>query len=138
MSDRASFVLPLRVRYVEVDVQGVVFHGHYLTYFDLAITEFLRARGVADPSAPNREGADFHVVRTEVNYRRPLLLDQAFKVCCAVEHLGRSSVTFALTLEREGETLSDGKVVWVYTDQTTRKAVPLSPQLRTLLAPTSN
>ncbi len=132
MRTQDRFVLPLRVRYVEVDVQGVVFHGHYLTYFDMAITEFLRARGLADPCAPNPDGADFHVVRTEVNYRKPLLLDQRFEVRCEVAKLGRTSVTFALTLVREDEVLSDGAVVWVYTDQATRTPVPLSTELRAL------
>ena len=33
----------LRVRYGECDPQGVVFNAHYLAYFDIAITELLRA-----------------------------------------------------------------------------------------------
>ena len=34
--------VPLRVRYVECDMQGHVFNAHYLTSFDLAHTELLR------------------------------------------------------------------------------------------------
>lgn len=34
-----SFFHPLRVRWAEVDMQGIVFNGHYLTYFDVAFTE---------------------------------------------------------------------------------------------------
>lgn len=135
--NRSDFALPLRVRYTEVDIQGVVFHGHYLTYFDLAITELLRARGVVDPSAPNPEGADFHVVRTVVNYRRPLRLDQTFEVRCGVAKVGRSSVSFALEIVRGDEVLSDGEVVWVYTDQQRGQAVPLTPELRGYLSPNS-
>ena len=36
-------VTALRVRYVECDMQGHVFNGHYLTWFDIAHTEALRA-----------------------------------------------------------------------------------------------
>ena len=32
----------LRIRYAEVDAQGIVFNSHYLTYFDCAITEYYR------------------------------------------------------------------------------------------------
>ena len=36
----------LRVRWAEVDMQGVVFNGHYLTYCDVCVTEYWRAIGV--------------------------------------------------------------------------------------------
>ena len=39
----SAFVHPLRVRYAECDPQGVVFNGHYLAYFDIALTELWRA-----------------------------------------------------------------------------------------------
>lgn len=38
-----NFHYPLRVRWAEVDRQGIVFNGHYLTYFDVGITEYWRA-----------------------------------------------------------------------------------------------
>jgi hypothetical protein len=39
------FFHPFRVRYSEIDGQGVVFNAHYLTYFDTTITEYFRALG---------------------------------------------------------------------------------------------
>jgi len=33
----------VRVRWAESDIQRVVFNGHYLTYFDIGLTEYLRA-----------------------------------------------------------------------------------------------
>ena len=36
------FTHTFRVRYAEVDAQGIVFNAHYLTYFDCAITEYYR------------------------------------------------------------------------------------------------
>jgi len=33
-----SFVHTLRVRWSEVDMQGIVFNGNYLNYFDVAFT----------------------------------------------------------------------------------------------------
>ena len=50
MSER---VVPIRPRYGEVDAMGVVYHAHYLVYFDVTITEALpnslrgRALGLA-------------------------------------------------------------------------------------------
>ena len=34
--------MPLRVRYVECDMQGRVFNGHYLTWVDMALNEAIR------------------------------------------------------------------------------------------------
>src|SRR5258706_3420919 len=39
----------LRVRWVEVDMQKVVFNGHYLTYIDIAIAEYWREIGLPYP-----------------------------------------------------------------------------------------
>jgi acyl-CoA thioester hydrolase len=48
--DAFRFFHPLRVRWAEVDPQSIVFNGHYLTYADVAITEYFRAR--ASPTRP--------------------------------------------------------------------------------------
>ena len=39
------FFHDIHVRYIETDQQGHVFFGHYLTYFDVALTEYLKAIG---------------------------------------------------------------------------------------------
>ncbi|HET9531211.1 MAG TPA: hotdog domain-containing protein, partial [Blastocatellia bacterium] len=36
----------LRVRFAETDLQGIVFNGNYLTYYDVAWTEYFRAIGL--------------------------------------------------------------------------------------------
>ncbi len=51
--ERAQFRVShaLRVRWAEVDRQNIVFNGHYLTYFDVAITEYWRAIGALEEGA---------------------------------------------------------------------------------------
>ena len=39
----------VRARYVDCDMQGIVYNAHYLTWYDVAITEFLRAIGYDYP-----------------------------------------------------------------------------------------
>ena len=41
--------MPLRVRWAEVDKQGVVFNAHYLLYCDVCVTEYWRAVGLRYP-----------------------------------------------------------------------------------------
>ena len=42
------FAHPLRVRWAEADMQGVVFNAHYLLYFDVAVTEYWRTLADGD------------------------------------------------------------------------------------------
>ncbi|MGH8674367.1 MAG: acyl-CoA thioesterase, partial [Burkholderiales bacterium] len=48
---RADFrcVHRLRVRWAEIDMQKVVFNGHYLTYIDTAVAEYWRGIGLRYP-----------------------------------------------------------------------------------------
>ena len=43
-----NFFYNFRIRYSEVDAQGIVFNAHYLTYFDCAITEYFRIENNSD------------------------------------------------------------------------------------------
>ncbi len=126
------FFFPFRVRYSEVDGQSVVFNAHYLTYYDTAITEYFREIGfdvVADAKAT---GIDFHTVKSLVEYKAPLVFDQQIDVGVRVSRMGRSSVAFELGVYgKDGDDLfATGEIVWVYTDQRTRKTVEVGAALR--------
>ena len=61
------FSMPVVPRYAEIDQQGVVFNGHYLTWFDEACTGFLDHLGVTYPGLI-ASGYDIQLVHTEVDY----------------------------------------------------------------------
>ena len=130
------FFFPFRVRYSEVDGQNVVFNAHYLTYYDTAITEYFRAIGHDLASEVKTTGADFHVVRSLVEYKAPLVFDQEIDVGVRVGRIGNSSLRFDLGIFGKGEErlYATGEIVWVYTDQTTHKSVPVSAHLRDKIA----
>ncbi len=135
--ERAAFGFfhPFRVRYAEIDAQGVVFNAHYLTYYDTAITEYFRALGVDLTADAKATGIDFHTVRAVVEFRAPIRFDQEIEVGCRAARLGRSSLTFALAIFARGaaELLAGGEIVWVNTDQRTHKSVAIGDRLRDLL-----
>ena len=131
------FQYSFRVRYSEIDGQSVVFNAHYLTYFDTAITEYCRALGWDYKGETARTGIDFHTVKTLVEYKAPIRFDEEIDVCVRTGRIGRSSLSFALAIYAKGSTedlRATGEVVWVYTDQTTHKTVPVSQDLRALIA----
>ncbi len=71
-----NFLYEFRVRYAEVDAQGIVFNSHYLTYFDCAITEYYRRINYNYKDDVQRNKKDFHVIKTIIEYKQPLLFDQ--------------------------------------------------------------
>jgi len=56
-----AFFHRLRVRWAEVDMQSVVFNGHYLTYFDVALTEYWRAINLPSPIEQAKNGNELFV-----------------------------------------------------------------------------
>ena len=126
-----SFSHRFRVRYSEIDGQGIVFNAHYLTYFDTAITEYFRWLPYDYKAETKRTGHDFHTVKTLVEYAKPIEFDEEFDVCVRAGRIGRSSIR--LDLEIHGADQEDlrasGEVVWVYTDQATHKPSAVADEL---------
>jgi acyl-CoA thioester hydrolase len=91
------FTFPKRVRFAEVDAQGVVFNSRYLEYFDIGIVEYWRAAGIYG-GVGLAGGPEMHVVSASVVYRAPILLDEIVAIAIRCSRIGRTSLTFAFEL----------------------------------------
>jgi len=126
----------LRVRWAEVDMQKVVFNGHYLTYIDTAIAEYWRAIGLAYPEGyVDRYANDVFLRKASVEYLGSARYDDELAVHCRVSKLGRSSMTFAFEIWRErpepsSAPLITAELVYVNADQKTMKAAALPEDVR--------
>lgn len=134
--DLFSFFHPFRVRYSEIDGQGVVFNAHYLTFYDTAITEYFRALGYDQYADAKKTGMDFHVVKSVVEYKSSIRFDAEIEVGARVARIGSSSMTFelAIFLKDSADLMATGEVVWVNTDQSTHRPVPITAEVRNLIA----
>ena len=72
MSFRFSTVV--RVRLPETDAFGVVYHGTYFTYFDVARMDYLRAIGLIDVVKAGR--ASNLIVSTSADFKSPGRFDE--------------------------------------------------------------
>jgi acyl-CoA thioester hydrolase len=124
----------LRVRWSETDAQGIVFNGHYLTYFDVAITEYWRAIGLPYPAALEGTGVDLFAVKSTVEYLAPARYDDWLEVGCRAARVGRSSIAFALVIWRDGQRITQGEVVYVCADPVQRTSVAVPDKLRQAIA----
>lgn len=123
----------LRVRWAETDAQGIVFNGHYLTFFDVAITEYWRACGMPYPAAFAGTGVDLFAVKATVEYLAPAHYDDWIVVGCRAARLGRSSITFALGIWRGDALITRGEVVYACADPTARRSITIPPALRSAI-----
>ncbi|TFV54706.1 acyl-CoA thioesterase [Mycobacterium sp. PS03-16] len=99
---RPRFTLPIVPRYSEIDQQGVVFNGHYLTWFDEACTAFLDHIGVTYPSLIGA-GVDFQVVHSEIDYAAPVRWRDDVGVGVRCERVGTTSFTLGFDVLRHSD-----------------------------------
>jgi acyl-CoA thioester hydrolase len=133
--DEFSFFYRLRVRYSEIDAQGIVFNAHYLTWFDTAITEFFRNTGFSYKDLFTSRELDFHLIKATLEYLRPVHFDHVVDVGVRVARMGNSSVTFALGvfIAEQKECYCRGEIIWVCTKIGTYKSHPLPGDVIALL-----
>jgi acyl-CoA thioester hydrolase len=130
------FTFPVSVRYMEVDAQGVVFNGWYLTWFDEAMTAFLAHRGL-----PYREmldaGYDVQLVRSEIDYRAGVHWGDTVGVAVSCSRLGRTSFALDFQVRRDTGTeldvTTDGRTVYVVVDAADHTKREIPPVIRDAL-----
>ena len=135
-----SFSLPITPRYAEVDQQGVVFNGHYLTWFDEACTGFLDHLDVTYPGLI-ASGYDIQVVHSEIDFKGPVRWRDAVRVEVTCERIGSTSFTLAFNVLRgkDGEFAAEhqsavrGHNVYVVVSTEDWAKRPIPPLLREAL-----
>ena len=127
------FAHRLRVRWVEVDMQHIVFNGHYLMYFDTAVTDYWRNLAMPYAATMAQLGGDLYVKRAGVEYHASAEMDDFLDVCMRCDRIGNSSMTFAGAIFRGDELLITGELVYVYADPVAKKSQPVPAALRDML-----
>ena len=120
-----TFVHPLRVRWSELDPQGIVFNPNYFVYFDIAAGEYLRAIGLPYPEGLHAVGADLFTVNAQANFRASAVFDDELQIGVRVEQLGRTSVRFLIAIFRGDALLTDGTLTQVTAKPDRSGSVPL-------------
>jgi acyl-CoA thioester hydrolase len=125
--------MPLRVRYVECDMQGRAFNGHFLTWVDMAHSEALRDV-VGGYQALTERGIDFVVVAAELRYRLPARFDDELIVNVTIEPPGRTSLRSHYRIERGAELIAEATMTHVCVDALSFEKLPWPEWFRDQLA----
>ncbi len=123
----------MRVRWVEVDMQNIVFNGHYLMYFDTAVTDYWRNLAMPYAETLHQLGGDLFVKKASVEYHASAEMDDFLDVCMRCDRIGNSSMTFVGAIFRGDELLITSELIYVYADPVAKKSLPIPPPLRGML-----
>ena len=124
----------LRVRFGETDMQGIVFNGNYLTYYDVAWTEYFRALGL-ELKDLIEIGVDTVLARTTMEFKAAAHFDEILEIHTRVLGMGNTSMTFEFEIYREGEELLIGSAssLYVCVDPKTLRPARAPDRLREMI-----
>lgn len=128
------FAHRLRVRYSECDQQGVVFNGHYLFFYDVALTEMWRAL-FGDWARMVEQGYDLVVAEARIRFREGARFDDVLEVSMPVARLGTTSMIVRPVFRVAGRLIADGEVRHVFIDPASKAKKEMPPQVRSVLEP---
>jgi YbgC/YbaW family acyl-CoA thioester hydrolase len=123
----------LRVRWAEVDMQKIVFNGHYLMYADTAIAGYWRALALPYHETMDPLQGDLYVRKATVEYEGSARYDDQLQIGIRCARMGNSSLVFEFGIFRGEERLVHGDLVYVFADPATMRSKPVPQDLRDVL-----
>jgi acyl-CoA thioester hydrolase len=113
-------VVPIQVRFRDLDALGHVNNAVYLTYLEVARAAYFSR---LEPDWVGK--GHFILARAEVDFLRPILLQDPVEVGVRVVRLGRSSFDMEYLVLAAGEEAARGKTVQVWLEE---EGLPLFPR----------
>ena len=114
-----------KIRYSDTDIQGIVFNGHYATYYDDTVTDLFDRIGF--------EWGEVEVVlaRMEIDFKSPGRLGETLVTGARVGRIGNTSFTVELSTLEEAPALpvTEGKQIQVVVSGDDFRPVPIPPDL---------
>jgi len=114
------------VRFADLDPNQHVNNAVYATYFETGRVTLMKDRsfGLIPP------GLAWIMVRLDIHFRAELRWPGTVELGLGVAKFGRTSVTFDQVVFSEGQCVASAQSVSVLIDETTRKPVPLTEEIR--------
>jgi acyl-CoA thioester hydrolase len=124
----------VRVRYAETDRMGIVYYSHYLVWFEVGRTDWLRDAGWTY-RAMEDEGLALPVIEAHCEYRAGARYDDEIEIRTVARPVSPVRLAFDYEIVRraDGQTLASGYTVHATLDRSGRP-VRLPARVRDLLA----
>jgi YbgC/YbaW family acyl-CoA thioester hydrolase len=123
----------MRVRWAEVDMQKVVFNGHYLMYLDTAVAGLWRAMALPYEATLRHFDGDLFVRKATLEYHASAIFDETLDIGVRCARIGNSSLTLHGGVFRNDTLLVGGELVYVFTEANAQVPKTVPQALRELL-----
>jgi acyl-CoA thioester hydrolase len=120
----------VRVRYGEVDLQGVVFNAHYLAFCDDAADVWLRTF----PSGIGTGTWDIMLKRAEITWHGPAGLHDVIAIDVGIRRFGNSSFDVGFEGSVDGRAVFSATTTYVAVAEGTTQAMRVPEEFRTAAA----
>ena len=117
----------IRVRYVETDQMGVVYHSNFIIWFEVGRVELLRQLGFEYRDMELVDDCHIAVVDVRVRYKAPARYDDQIVVRTRLKNVRDSLLHFTYEVARatDGTLLAEGETTHLVVDKNMeRKALP--------------
>jgi acyl-CoA thioester hydrolase len=113
----------LRVRYVETDQMGVVYHANYLIWFEVGRVELLRQMGFSYRDMEEKDNCCIAVIDARCRYKAPARYDDEIIVRTQLEQMRESVIRFTYEVLRANDNtlLAEGDTTHVVVDMNMKK-----------------
>ena len=116
-----SHTAHVRVNYFDTDQMGVVWHGNYIKYFEMAREELFRTLGLPY-SEVEKAGIMMPIVDVSVAYKYPAHYDEILSIETRVAEPPRSRIRVEYVFTNpQGETVVTGSTTLAFIDSATRR-----------------
>ena len=131
LKEKTTYISKLKVRYSEVDRQNIVYNSHYLTYYDISLSEMLDSLFDQEEYI-KKTNNEFHTVAAQLNFKNPARLNDEVNIFTAIKKIGNSSITFTQEIYRDGsdELINEAEIIWVNTNQDEMKPTSIPEDLK--------
>lgn len=127
-----KIVIEYRVPYADTDQMGVVYYGNYLTFFERARNELMRACGYTYREC-EAEGWMLPVTHAEVDYKRPARYDDLLEVTAWCRAHKGVRLEIACEVKVGGELLVSGFTRHCFVSTKTFRPIPPPERLLQVL-----
>jgi acyl-CoA thioester hydrolase len=127
--EQFALIHPLRVRWAEVDAQGIVFNPQYFAYADVAMTEYMRSAGFAYPGGFSQFGCELFAVRAEADFLASARYDDELSLATRIEYIGRTSLRFRTAIFRSDELLTSTAITYVNASLESKQPMPVPAEI---------
>jgi len=133
MTGSEPFTHRIRVRYAEVDGQGVVFNAHWLTYFDEACTRFVQETFGLGPDFWIKQ-FDVMPVKAQLEWSGPAGFDDWIDIAVTPTRIGTKSFDLRYRASVESRRVCEAVITYVAIDPAVHESIAVPDPVRAVLA----